>query len=293
MGLRVAFVPGVTPSKWFRTWSERFPSDPVEPVPLDVVALGAVDPLDVLFTSSSAVPDARSVPPSDSDAVPANPDAAEPDSTEPDSPEPDSTEPDAAASDAAGPADVVIARLPVAGEGVHSIALYEEQPVVVVSRDHEITAVAEISLDELTTLLDGRMQQVAPTPTGGREAVELVAAGVGAVLLPQSLARLWSRKDVDSRPVTGAPTTTVALVWRTDLPPERAALVEEFVGVVRGRTANSSRAPGSEEPPVKQRPTAKAKARAAEARAAEARTAAARKKTVAPGRTRPRRPRAR
>jgi DNA-binding transcriptional LysR family regulator len=217
-------------------------------------------------------PDARVAVSPDDDAAPADDDAA-------------------SADVASGPADVVIARLPVRTEGVHAIPLYEELPVVVVPADHEITAVDEIALDELEAMLGERMHAPAATPTGGPDAIALVAAGVGAVLLPKSLARLWARKDVDSRPVTGAPSTTVALVWRTDLPAERAALVEEFVGVVRGRTANTSRAAGSTEPPVKQKATAKAKARAAEARAAEAKAKASRKKTVAPGRTRPRRAR--
>lgn len=254
MVLRVAFVPGVTPSKWVRIWGERFPGERLELLPLDTVALGSTDDLAVLFEAQ----DARADAPADADV---------------------------------GPADVVIARLPVRTEGVHAIPLYEELPVVVVPADHEITAVDEIALDELEAMLGERMHAPAATPTGGPDAVALVAAGVGAVLLPKSLARLWARKDVDSRPVTGAPSTTVALVWRTDLPAERAALVEEFVGVVRGRTANTSRAAGSTEPPVKQKATAKAKARAAEARAAEAKAKASRKKTVAPGRTRPRRAR--
>ncbi|MGD8193430.1 LysR substrate-binding domain-containing protein [Herbiconiux sp. P18] len=271
MGLRVAFVPGVTPSKWFRVWSERFPGTPLEAIALDSVALGSADPLRVLF---EAVPDAGRSAARTSSGV-ADDAAAE-------------------ASAETLPADAVIARLPIVTEGVHAIPLYDELPVVVVPRDHEITAVDEISLDELTALLGDRMHAVAATPTGGPEAVELVAAGVGAVLLPKSLARLWSRRDVDSRPVTGAPTTTVALVWRADLAPDRAALVEEFVGVVRGRTANSSRpAATTDEPAPKQKRTAKAKARAAEARAAEARAAAASrpKRAAAPGRTRPRRPR--
>jgi hypothetical protein len=40
------------------------------------------------------------------------------------------------------------------------------------------------------------------------------------------------------RPVTDAEPTTIALAWRIDNPNE---LIEEFVGIVRGRTANSSR----------------------------------------------------
>ncbi|NQX34585.1 LysR family transcriptional regulator substrate-binding protein [Herbiconiux sp. VKM Ac-2851] len=275
MVLRVAFVPGVTPSKWVRIWGERFPGERLELLPLDTVALGSTDDLAVLFEAQ----DARAEAPADATAQPAD---AEPADAEP-----------AETESASGPADVVIARLPVRTEGVHAIPLYEELPVVVVPADHEITAVDEIALDELEAMIGERMHAPAATPTGGPDAIALVAAGVGAVLLPKSLARLWARKDVDSRPVTGAPSTTVALVWRTDLPAERAALVEEFVGVVRGRTANTSRAAGSTEPPVKQKATAKAKARAAEARAAEAeaKAKASHKKTVAPGRTRPRRAR--
>ncbi|MCS5715980.1 hypothetical protein NVV95_15660 [Herbiconiux sp. CPCC 205716] len=277
MVLRVAFVPGVTPSKWVRIWGERFPDERLELRALDTVALGATDELAVLFE----VPDA----PAD-----ASPSAdVEPASEAPTSSGPADDEP--ASGPSSGPADVVIARLPVRTEGVHAIPLYEELPVVVVPADDEITAVDEIALDELEAMLGERLHAPAATPTGGPDAVALVAAGVGAVLLPKSLARLWARKDVDSRPVTGAPSTTVALVWRTDLPADRAALVAEFVGVVRGRTANTSRAAASAEPAVKQKPTAKAKARAAEVRAAEAKAKAARRKTVAPGRTRPRRAR--
>jgi hypothetical protein len=53
-----------------------------------------------------------------------------------------------------------------------------------------------------------------------------------------SLARLHHRKDVEYRPLRGGAASTVALAWvaaRTT--PE----VEAFVGIVRGRTANSSR----------------------------------------------------
>jgi hypothetical protein len=278
MVLRVAFVPGVTPSKWVRIWGERFPGERLELLPLDSVALGSTDDLAVLFEAQGARADA----PAEARAEPTDAQLADAEPADAESAETEST---------SRPADVVIARLPVRSEGVHAIPLYEELPVVVVPADHEITAVDEIALDELEAMLGDRMHAPAATPTGGPDAIALVAAGVGAVLLPKSLARLWARKDVDSRPVTGAPSTTVALVWRTDLPADRAALVEGFVGVVRGRTANTSRAAGSTEPPVKQKATAKAKARAAEARAAEAKAKASRKKTVAPGRTRPRRAR--
>ena len=71
-----------------------------------------------------------------------------------------------------------------------------------------------------------------------REAVETVAAGTGIVLLPMSVARLHHRKDVVSRPVVDLAPTSVALAWLVAKDDERA---QRFVGVVRGRSARSSR----------------------------------------------------
>jgi DNA-binding transcriptional LysR family regulator len=71
-----------------------------------------------------------------------------------------------------------------------------------------------------------------------RDAVATVAAGTGIVLLPQSVARLHHRKDVVQRFVADLPGTTIGLVWRVDDEDER---VQAFIGIVRGRTARSSR----------------------------------------------------
>jgi DNA-binding transcriptional LysR family regulator len=71
-----------------------------------------------------------------------------------------------------------------------------------------------------------------------RQAVESVAAEAGIVIVPMSLARLHSRRDVVAVQVTGVPTTSVGLAWLRDADDER---IETFIGVVRGRTANSSR----------------------------------------------------
>jgi DNA-binding transcriptional LysR family regulator len=70
------------------------------------------------------------------------------------------------------------------------------------------------------------------------EAVASVAAGAGIVIVPMSLARLHHRKDVVHVRVSGVPTTPVGLAWRRDDDDER---IETFIGVVRGRTANSTR----------------------------------------------------
>ena len=62
-------------------------------------------------------------------------------------------------------------------------------------------------------------------------------AGMGALVVPQSLARLYHRKDLTFRPITDAPSCPVALAV-----PEgpQSELVEEFVGIVRYRTAAAS-----------------------------------------------------
>ena len=77
-----------------------------------------------------------------------------------------------------------------------------------------------------------------------QEAIEAVAAGTGIVLVPMSVARLFHRKDVVRREVSDLPGTTIALVWPRERDDDRA---QAFVGVVRGRTANSS--PGPRLPP--------------------------------------------
>jgi len=143
---------------------------------------------------------------------------------------PASDTPAALASLVGGSADVALARLPLEGTGLNSIPLYLEQPVVVAPKGHAIEALGSVTLADLRdeSVLD------APWPS----AVELVAANVGVAVMPQSVARALSRRDVVARPFADAPTTQIALVWATDATTE---LVEEFIGIVRGRTANSSR----------------------------------------------------
>lgn len=166
-------------------------------------------------------------------------------------------------------ADVSFVRLPVQREGLNVIPLYSETAVVVVPKEHPIAAVDTVTLADL----EGEARQD-PAPDGDpdalRGAIELVAAGVGVLVLPQSIARLHARKDLTYRPVTDAPATEIALAW----PAERTTeLVEEFIGIVRGRTAQSSRAtptpPKAKKPATKKgpaKPIDTVRARAAKAR---------------------------
>ncbi|MFF4263760.1 LysR substrate-binding domain-containing protein [Streptomyces virginiae] len=205
---RLAYVPGVTPSKWVRIWNERLPD-----VPLTLVAVSPIEAFGVLR---------------------------------------------------AGDADAGFVRLPVDRDDLSAIPLYTETTVVVVPKDHLVAAAEEVSTEDLAdeivfhplddTLaweqLPGKPAIERPETTA--DAIELVAAGVGVLVVPQSLARLHHRKDLTYRPVTDAPASRVALSWPQE---ETTDLVEEFIGIVRGRTVNSTRgrAPTPPQPKAKRK----------------------------------------
>src|SRR5699024_43752 len=79
---------------------------------------------------------------------------------------------------------------------------------------------------------------LAHRPATTADAVQLVAAGTGLLVLPLSLARLHHRRDLVHRPLAGAPGAPVLLAWPTDHTTEA---IEDFAGIVRGRTASSTR----------------------------------------------------
>ncbi|MDQ0947495.1 DNA-binding transcriptional LysR family regulator [Streptomyces phaeochromogenes] len=201
---RLAYVPGVTPSKWVRIWNERLPD-----VPLTLLAVSVAEVFDVLR---------------------------------------------------GGDADAGFVRLPVDRTDLSAIPLYTETTVVVVPKDHVVAAVDEVTAEDLAddivlhplddTLdwehLPGRPAIERPATT--EDAIELVAAGVGLLVVPQSLARLHHRKDLTYRTVTDAPESRVALSWPED---RTTDLVEDFIGIVRGRTVNSSRGRSTAQPQPK------------------------------------------
>ncbi|WP_210437541.1 LysR family substrate-binding domain-containing protein [Nocardioides xinjiangensis] len=147
-----------------------------------------------------------------------------------------------------GTLDMALVRLPVDRDGLHCVRLYDELQVAVASREHVLAAADE----EVTTadLVDEQLvrphasgwtptaEQLGWPPMSEQEAVETVAAGTGIVVLPMSVARLHQRKDVVSRVVADLEPTTIALVWRVE---RDDAVTQAFVGVTKGRTANSSR----------------------------------------------------
>lgn len=147
----------------------------------------------------------------------------------------------------AGEISMALVRLPIDREGLHCIPLYDERQVVVVGREHYLSLADEVALAELA-----EEQLVRPHRSGWapdapqltwpamteQEAIETVAAGTGVVIVPASVARLFHRKDVVARPVADLAPTTVGLAWRVD---DEDPRVQTFIGIVRGRTAHSSR----------------------------------------------------
>ncbi|MGW0876196.1 LysR family substrate-binding domain-containing protein [Streptomyces sp. NPDC002740] len=156
-----------------------------------------------------------------------------------------------------GTADAAFVRLPVDRTVFSAIPLYTETTVVVVPRDHLITAAEEVTVADLADevvlhplddvlgweRLPGEAAFERPATT--EDAIELVAANIGVLVVPQSLARLHHRKDLTYRTVVDAPQSDIGLAWPEDATTE---LVEDFIGIVRGRTVNSTRGRAQQAP---------------------------------------------
>ncbi|WP_129360036.1 MULTISPECIES: LysR family transcriptional regulator substrate-binding protein [Micrococcaceae] len=212
-GLTVGFVPGVMPGKWFARWDERFGRS----TPLERLALEEGTGLRSLTSADAHMVLVRT--------------EAEPECL-------DKTR-------------------------FHAVHLYEEKPVVLLPADHVLTIFDEVPLEELAE--EFMLQEPENIPewaavsnenrnanprklpsmrdTG--DAVELVAAGLGLLIVPMSVARHHHRKDLTYRIVEDMPRRSVALVWTKDVDGSRSdedeSVLQEFVGITRGRKASSSR----------------------------------------------------
>lgn len=174
----------------------------------------------------------------------------------------------------AGNVDVALIRLPSDTSGLAVIPLYEETTVAVVPTDHLLSAADRITsadlegaptllpLDDVVAWADSPGTPIDHRPENTVAAMELVAAGLGVLIMPQSLARLHHRKDLTYRPIVDAPTCAVALAF-----PEasNSELVQEFAGIARGRKPGSSRGQAQAAPKrtAREKTLAKQAARAA------------------------------
>ena len=181
---------------------------------------------------------------------------------------------DAADAVRGGAVDVALLRLPANTSALAVIPLYEEKTVAVVPADHVLSAADEVSagdldgepkllpLDDVVDWADAPGVPIEHRPETTLAAVELIASGVGVLIVPQSLARLYHRRDLTYRPIADAPTCSVALAFPKG---SQSVLVEEFTGIVRGRTAGSSRGQAQPAPKrtAREKTLAKQAARAA------------------------------
>jgi len=282
--LRISYVPAIMPGKWVNRWHERY-GDRVQLAEVPVREARGLDSLHqdlcLIDPALNSAEETASEAPAEVSAeatehapierkdVPENP-FAHMSIVRPDR-EPASTD----------------------GEKYHSIRLYEELPVVILPVDHVLTVLDEVPVEELAEefLLQPASDipayeevsrawresagRIVPEGLTDKETIELVAAGVGLYIVPMSIARFYHRKDLTYRPVAGLDTYPVHLVWprapkgepRSE---ELEALLQDFIGIVRGRTATSER--GSEtrqaraERIAAEKAKEKAKARAANAR---------------------------
>ena len=282
--LRVSYVPAIMPGKWFNRWHERF-GDRVQLAEVPVREARGLDSLHqdlcLIDPALNSAEETASEAPAEVSAeatehapierkdVPENP-FAHMSIVRPDR-EPASTD----------------------GEKYHSIRLYEELPVVILPVDHVLTVLDEVPVEELaeeflrqpasdipayeevSRAWRESAGRIVPEGLTDKETIELVAAGVGLYIVPMSIARFYHRKDLTYRPVAGLDLYPVHLVWprapkgepRSE---ELEALLQDFIGIVRGRTATSER--GSEtrqaraERIAAEKAKEKAKARAANAR---------------------------
>lgn len=296
--LRISYVPAIMPGKWFNRWHERF-GDRVQLAEVPVREARGLDSLhqDLCLIDPTDNPAAGS-------SVESAAGSAEEGTAPSEAPAEDSVE----ATEHAPIACKAVPENPFAhmsivrpdrepasadGEKYHSIRLYEELPVVILPVDHVLTVLDEVPVEELAEefLLQPASDipayeevsrawresagRIVPEGLNDKETIELVAAGVGLYIVPMSIARFYHRKDLTYRPVAGLDTYPVHLVWprapkgepRSE---ELEALLQDFIGIVRGRTATSDR--GSEtrqaraERVAAEKAKAKAKARAANAR---------------------------
>lgn len=212
-GLTVGFVPGIMPDKWFSRWDERFGTT----TPLTRVALDEGSGVEALRSSAAHMALLR---PDD--------ERGRPDATE-----------------------------------FHAVRLFEEKPVVVLPVDHVLTLLDEVPVEELaeefmlqdptsipewadaSSTYRAHHPRKLPSMRDTSDGIELVAAGIGLMIVPMSVARHHHRKDLTYRVVEDMPSRPVDLVWLrddgSDRAPEDEEILQEFVGIARGRKASSSR----------------------------------------------------
>ncbi|MBO0595521.1 LysR family substrate-binding domain-containing protein [Nesterenkonia sp. E16_7] len=251
--MRLGAIPGATPDKWVTRWRERYPDFALsvdrfdEAGQLERLRAGTVDVGYIRFREDTQAP---------------------------------------------------------TGEDLHRVWLYREAPVVCASRDHWVAAAetsvtweeiaAEPFFDPAEMLQDAQSadpeqttaaedvhtpKQGTDLAVGERMALEVVASGAGLVVLPNSVARMFARRDIVIREIEGIPGYDVGLAWLREVD---SPVIQEFIGVARGRKPGSGRSEISSG--VESKATSKSGAKPESKQKPNPKRAAA---GAAPGRSRP------
>lgn len=143
----------------------------------------------------------------------------------------------------AGQAQLALTRLPDAriDASLHVVTLYQEQPGVAFPKDFFLSAEeGAVDLADLEgEIINWSMPDSGEVDAAAvRDALQIVAANVGVVIAPRPLLKVLSKKLVEHRDIKGGTETSIALVWKKD---EDSEEIQDFVGIARGRTRNSSR----------------------------------------------------
>lgn len=234
--LRLGFARGIAPSKWERRWRAAMPHRALELVPLNMAfgrKPGLAADCDVVIerTAPGAIPEGTSEHGS-----------------------------------------VVAAHDAESGTAItrHAMFLYTESMGLVVPKGHELAKepavrMSDIAYVHLLDHPDHSPEWPKPEPWADPEwmpkniqaTLQLVATNLGAILLPIPLARhLINKKEHVIVPIIADPPLPGTGVWATWAIGRDGADVQQLAGILRGRTARSSR-PEAEEIEVAPKKTVK------------------------------------
>lgn len=201
--LKVVFVPGLLPDKWFRRFDDRHGNASRGTNPrVRIASAVADDPLPYVLHGKADVAFVR--------------------------------------MDSRG-REGVVKDAEASGHSIHLIELYEEQPGVAVPKDNPIALFPQVSSQDL----EDEKIMWAPQPPDFRvnipdvrSALEVVAANVGVVIAPRPLLRVINKRGVKDVALSDGRPSQLAMVW---LQSRDNRDIQNLVGIVRGRTARSSR----------------------------------------------------
>ena len=156
-------------------------------------------------------------------------------------------------------ADVGIVRLPIDPAGLEVRPLYTEPRVAMVPSTHRLAGKEAVQIGDLAAdhllqdpdavpewrdiameLRSGRPRPV-PAIHSIEEKLELVAGGQGVAVIPESVAKFYTRPGIETIPVEDLGPNHVAIAWPTG---RSTALIREFVDAATALLPEQQQQPG-------------------------------------------------